>query len=715
MKRIFFLTGMAAVVTTALCLFLLNKFILIFAILLLLVMFSLLFFRHKNNCVKPMLLILAAVFLFCVRYVLFYNFQLQPIVQLQGSYAKAEMLVLDVKTQDNRLYVTGKVTKNGRNMPSDFKTSFYYTDETLSLAAGDRISAELSYTALSAHAKNASYSRGVYIFCKAKDLKILSSSKTAAYYLSVLRTFISERLFTFLPYDTAALMNGLLLSDISYLRPSVYTDLQRCGLLHLTAVSGTHLSVFCYSIFRLLQRRLSKRTSAWLTLPPVLLVMAIAGFTPSVTRAGIMALLYLIGTGMYKRADPLNSLGVAAAVMLFYNPCFLLGKGFVLSFSAMLGMLLIAPRLSACVPIPRFKFRFVNVTVQALLSAFICTVAASVCTVPAGIIFFGEISLLSPLLNVLCTFPAMFCMMLGAFAVLFPFLFYLMRPLLAFILWITGIFSGFSAASVNAAPPYVSLWVAAVLILLGVILLLKQYKPVLCVLLSVMLLLVSVLSYMLLDIDVVHIAVSNTREGISVMIVKNRSCMIIGMGGKDVRYKVSDYCNARSVQYVPFVLFPSYNTAYYNVHALQNKDYNTVLVPPDRTAELKTLAGMEKTVLKLADMEVVPFKNFKVKVVAAGNGYVVQWKADEITGLICMGTDTVPKSLYGANYLITDTAVPACYTGEKTKVILAADSAEALPLVSDVSNRGMEAYVVDTDETAELLIRSGKTEKLIKL
>lgn len=712
MKRIFFLAGMAAVITTALCLFLVNLYLLALAVLLLIALAGVLMFARRTAHAKSTVLVLAVALFCCVRYFIFYNFEVLPVVQQQGKTAQAQLLVTDVENLDAQMHITGKVTKNGKNLPVNFKTSFYYNDETVEVIPGDLISVQLTYQPIADYSRNSAYSNGIYTFSRAKDLHFLSHSNTLAYHIFKLRGWIRSRLFKYLSYDEAALMSGLLISDTSYLRPSVYETLRRCGLLHLTAVSGTHLSVFCYSIFRLLQRRFNKSLSAWLTIPSILFVMAISGFTPSVVRAGFMALLLLAGAGLYKRTDALNSLGFAMFTMLlFQKPFILYSMGFVLSFSAMVGMILVVPYLSNRLPPPHCKFRVVNAVTSYVHSNIVCAAGASLCTAPASIVFFGEISLISPLMNVLCVFPAMLSMMIGAIALFLPLLFYVVRPLLDFILWITATIATWLFASVNAAPPYILVWVAVTLILAGALLLLKKMRPVLCILLSMIMLCTSVLSYRLLDSGVVHIAVANTRDGMAVMAMKNSSCMVIGMGGKNARYLWQDYCGARSVKKVPLVLFPSFDSGYFNLQAIDKRSYDTVLIPPGNTANEKTLASMGKTVYTLGDMEITPFENFKIKVVASGNGYVIQWTSGKITGLICMGVNSVPAQMQQVDYLITD-APPANYRGSGTKVILAANTYSSGPVLAGLLERGMEAYMVDEGKTAELLIRGGSTVKL---
>lgn len=716
MKRIFFITGIAAVATTALCLFSMNKYIFAFIAAIVLAAVGLLLFCRKADFIKPALMVLAVSLLFCVRFYFFYNYEVRPVTELQGKAAETQLLLNEVETVDTTQYITAKVVKIANGLPSGFKVQFTNRDENLILAVGDRISAKISYRALSEYSKNSCFSRRIYISGALLEVpEILGHTNTLDARISSLRAVVHKRLFTYLPYDEASLMCGLLLSDTSYMQGSVYDAMRRCGLTHLTAVSGTHLSVFCYSIYRLLQRWLNKHLSAWLTLPSVLLVMAISGFTPSVLRAGLMSILFLVGVGLFKRADALNSLGFAAAAMLISNPFNLLNKGFVLSFCAMIGMVLLVPYFTARIPKPHFKNKIASGAAEYIFSAFICATVASVCTAPASILFFGEISLISPLTNILVTFPAMLAMMLGSVAIFIPFVFYVVKYLLAGIIWITQLLSNLSFASVNATPPYISLWIAATLILFGVMLLLKRLKPALCILLSSALLAVSILSYSLLDTGVVHIAIANTDKGMSVVMAKDSTCIIVGMGGENAKYIVPDYCFSRGIKSIPLVLLPSCEDAYYDIYALNEECYETVLVPPDNTSVTKTLTGIGKTVQTIGEMEITPFENFNLKVVASGGGYVVQWTTEDVTGLVLMGTNIIPQEITEVDYIITDTALPDKYKGGgKTKAFLVSDASNALPIVNSLLNSGMETYLVDTEETAELLIRNGRTVKIDK-
>ncbi|MDR1928277.1 MAG: competence protein ComEC family protein, partial [Oscillospiraceae bacterium] len=156
-----------------------------------------------------------------------------------------------------------------------------------------------------------------------------------------LRQWIKDALTQSYPEDLAALLRGMLLGDKSGLSWQTDNDFRRTGISHLFAVSGIHMSLLAWSVFRLLQRlRLRKRAAALLASVFVLLFMAVTGFTASCVRAGIMMLVLLGGEIFRRKPDSLNSLGFAALLLCVASPLSAGQVGLQLSFGATLGILL---------------------------------------------------------------------------------------------------------------------------------------------------------------------------------------------------------------------------------------------------------------------------------------------------------------------------------------------------------------------------------------
>lgn len=131
-----------------------------------------------------------------------------------------------------------------------------------------------------------------------------------------------------------------------FIDPQVRQDFRDSGISHLLAVSGTHIVILTGFVMLLLRRLKGK---IWIknliAAGFVFFFMALTGFTPSVVRAGIMMLVVLFGGILRRQSDPLNSLGLSALLLTVPNPYAAAGIGLLMSFSATLGIILLAGRL----------------------------------------------------------------------------------------------------------------------------------------------------------------------------------------------------------------------------------------------------------------------------------------------------------------------------------------------------------------------------------
>ncbi len=75
------------------------------------------------------------------------------------------------------------------------------------------------------------------------------------------------------------------------------------------------------------------------------LYCVITGFSPASVRAAVMTMLLLFARAAGRKPDPLTTLSAAALIVLTINPLELFSAGFVLSFSAVAGILLLYPRV----------------------------------------------------------------------------------------------------------------------------------------------------------------------------------------------------------------------------------------------------------------------------------------------------------------------------------------------------------------------------------
>ena len=73
----------------------------------------------------------------------------------------------------------------------------------------------------------------------------------------------------------------------------------------------------------------------------------VSGMSPSVTRAALMGSVFLLGRALGREGASLPALAAAAAAMTALDPRLLGNVSFQLSFTAVVGLLLLAPPIEA--------------------------------------------------------------------------------------------------------------------------------------------------------------------------------------------------------------------------------------------------------------------------------------------------------------------------------------------------------------------------------
>ncbi len=209
-----------------------------------------------------------------------------------------------------------------------------------------------------------------------------------------LRTGLREAAVRTLGPDSAGLLPGLVVGDTSALPQQVLDDAKVAGLTHLTAVSGTNITIVVGAVLLLVRLAgASPRTSA------VLAGLALAGFvvlarpSPSVLRAAVMGTVALLALVTGRRRQALPALCGAVLVLLALRPALAVDVGFLLSVLATGALVLLAPPWVAAL-----RRRGVPPGVAELLAV---PLAAHVATAPVIAGLSGRLSLVAVLANLL--------------------------------------------------------------------------------------------------------------------------------------------------------------------------------------------------------------------------------------------------------------------------------------------------------------------------
>ena len=390
-------------------------------------------------------------------------------------------------------------------------------------------------------------SKGITLFAYLYEYEPVKTGppqeKPLYYHALTIRRAMIGAMYRMLPSQQAGLAAGVLLGDTSGIGWQVKSDFQTVGVTHILSVSGLHMTTMAQFFLLLLSLlRVRRRPAAVVTMAGVLGFMAVTGFVPSVMRSGIMSLIYLLGTVVSRRADSMNSLGLAAVLIGASNPYAAADLGLLLSFSATLGMILCSGPMSRRLCLLYQTVSRGRMLLDGVNSVVCTTVSATLFTLPIIVLSFGTVSLISPVSNILQIFPSTLLMEFAAVAAVLYLLgaWFLAMP----VAFVTGLLANYmmdcarllaqlSYASVSASFGFIRLWLAAVL-LLGALLLRKPSSPKVkqtAGLLSLILLLGGIFSYQISMNPVIRVAVLQAGDGISVVLTHRGKGAVVGCGG----------------------------------------------------------------------------------------------------------------------------------------------------------------------------------------
>ncbi|MDP4182764.1 MAG: DNA internalization-related competence protein ComEC/Rec2 [Bacillota bacterium] len=277
-----------------------------------------------------------------------------------------------------------------------------------------------------------------------------------------------------LPSEQAALMNGMLIGFTSDMNDETTGAFSDAGLSHLMAVSGMNVAFIVFPLMFVFKRlKLSQKVSNIAIIGVLIIFIFITGFSPSVARAVIMAIIMLSGQLIRKETDVYTSISFAAILLLLYNPYTLFDIGFQLSFCATLSLVLFYKNIKN-----KLNYKFLPSFVADVLAA---TLAAQVGVIPISALYFNKISVISVVSNLvvvplveLITIIGIIMVIIGQFNIFLAQMIGLIdNAFLSFILFVTKVSSSLPFAVVKIATPSVTI----IILYYIAILFFLWYKP----------------------------------------------------------------------------------------------------------------------------------------------------------------------------------------------------------------------------------------------
>lgn len=172
------------------------------------------------------------------------------------------------------------------------------------------------------------------------------TSLSLVQWIFLLRQQAISKVTEMFPEQSGAFMNALLFGNRQQMTFEVEEQYQQFGLIHLLAISGSHIVLLMVMMyFVLLRSGVTKEVATVCLIVCIPLYMIIAGASRSVVRASITGVLLLVAFMCSVRLSSLGALSITAICMLIYNPYLVFNIGFQFSFVGSFALLLSAPIL----------------------------------------------------------------------------------------------------------------------------------------------------------------------------------------------------------------------------------------------------------------------------------------------------------------------------------------------------------------------------------
>ena len=492
---------------------------------------------------------------------------------LENKYSKIsdmpikEMVTIisDIQEKEYKKVCTAKIVRNNKKILINIKMS----QDIPSIKYGDSLYIEGEFKQPEEARNYKGYNYKQYLKTKKiigtvelEKAKILKSSNGS--FIHNIQKYIKDTINGTLTDEEGNLLLAILLGDKDKLSEDIQESFKTSNLSHMLAVSGAHVSYIILGLTYVLQNSIiGKKNEKIVCIIFLLFFMAITNFTPSVTRACIMAVLTLFSGIIYRKSDVYTNISVAALITLIFNPYNLLDLGFQLSYGGTIGIIIFIKRIQE----KKSNSKVINYIKQmALVSIY-----ANIIIIPIMMYHFNTVSftfiisniMASPILGIIVITGFLFIIASITVKPLTRLIAIFIKPILSILIKISQICSKLPFSNILVVTPYMFNVISYYAIILYCIKSKKNNKCKIIICLLIVLILINFIIYIFPQ--KLRIFFIDVGQGDSTLIITpDKKTVLIDGGGRDsfdVGEKVLlPYLLDRRILKIDYVLISHFDT-----------------------------------------------------------------------------------------------------------------------------------------------------------
>lgn len=201
-----------------------------------------------------------------------------------------------------------------------------------------------------------------------------------------------------LKIEDACIAEAVILGNRNNVPGYLTESFKRCGVYHLFAISGLHISFFISLVYLFFRKIRSSYFIFWVSVIFLAVYNFLVGERASILRASITVIFILLAKEWNREYSHKILLYLSYIIIIIFNPYFIYDLGFWMSYGSMAALVFIYP---AVIRLAGNIFPFLKLKRSFFIKIALITLSIQTVLFPVLAYFFKEVSLISPAANIL--------------------------------------------------------------------------------------------------------------------------------------------------------------------------------------------------------------------------------------------------------------------------------------------------------------------------